>query len=75
MNGTRSTSVLGYIFCLFLGECLPLHETESLVTVSVLGRDKGYLVPLPEGVPEETPEGKGLYLTIYHESSNNTDSI
>ena len=31
--------------------------------VSVLGRDEGYTVkynPLPEGVPEETPEGKGL---------------
>ena len=35
--------------------------------MSVLGRDKGYTVkynPLPEG----TPEGKGLYLTVYPES-------
>ena len=51
-------------------------------TVSVLGQDKGYTVkynPLPEGVlrakPEGTPEGKGLYLTVYPESSPNTDSI
>ena len=46
--------------------------------VSVLGRDEGYTVkynPLPEGVPEETPEGKGLYLTIYPELSPNTDII
>ena len=29
--------------------------------------------PLPEGVPEG--EGKGLYLTVYHELSPNTDII
>ena len=48
------------------------------VCVSVLGRDEGYTVkynPLPEGVPEGTPEGKGLYLTVYPESSPNTDII
>ena len=42
--------------------------------VSVLGRDEGYMVkynPLPEGVPE----GEGLYLTIYPESSPHTDII
>ena len=36
--------------------------------------DEGYTVkynPLPEG----TPEGKGLYLTLYPELSPNTDSI
>ena len=44
--------------------------------VSVLGRDKGYTVtynPLPEGVLEGTPEGKGVYLTVYPELSANTD--
>ena len=42
--------------------------------VSVLGREEGYTVkytPSPEG----TPEGKGVYLTVYPESSPNTDSI
>ena len=42
--------------------------------VSVLGRDEGYTVkysPLPEG----TPEGGGLYLTVYPESSPNMGSI
>ena len=54
----------------------------GLDTVSVLGRDEGYMVkynPLPEGVPvakpEGTPEGKGLYLTIYPQSNPNTDII
>ena len=45
-----------------------------MYTVSVLGRDKGYTFkynPLPEG----TPKGKGLYLTVYLESSPNTDII
>ena len=35
--------------------------------------------PLPEGIPranpEGTPEGKGLYLTVYPESSPNTDIL
>ena len=35
--------------------------------------------PLSEGVsrakPEGTPEGKGVYLTVYPESSPNIDSI
>ena len=51
-------------------------------TVSVLGRDEGYTVkytPSPEGVPEGeaegTLEGEGVYLTVYPESSPNTDSI
>ena len=50
--------------------------------VSVLGQDKGCTVkftPSPEGVPkakpEGTPEGKGMYLNVYPESSPNTDSI
>ena len=49
-------------------------------TVPVFGREDGYLVkhtPLPEGVPDTkpkgTPEGKGV--TVYPESSPNTDSI
>ena len=46
--------------------------------MSVLGRDKGYTVKyklLPEGVPEGTSEGKGLYLTVYPELSPNKDII
>ena len=41
-------------------------------TVFILGREKGYTVKyniLPEGVPDATPEGKGIYLTVYPESS------
>ena len=47
-------------------------------TVSVLGREGGYTVkynPLPEGVPEGTPKGKGLYLIVYPKFSPNTDII
>ena len=43
-------------------------------TVSVLGQEEGYTVkyaPSPSG----TPEGEGVYLTVYTESSPNTDSI
>ena len=46
--------------------------------VSILGRDKGYTVkynPLPEEVPKGTIKGKGLYLTVYHDSSPNTRII
>ena len=46
--------------------------------LSVLGQDEGYTVkynPLHEGVPEGTPEGKELYLTVYPELSPNTDII
>ena len=46
--------------------------------VSLLVRDKGDTVkynPSSEGVPEGTPEGEGLYLTVYPESSPNTDVI
>ena len=46
--------------------------------VSVLGQDRGYTVkytPLSEGVPEGTPEGEGVYLTVYPKSSNNAGSI
>ena len=50
-------------------------------TVSVLGWDKGYTVkytPLPEGVPDGKARGnswmQGVYLTVYTESSPNTDS-
>ena len=42
--------------------------------VSVLGRDEGYTVkytPSPEGVPK----GKGVFLTVYPESSPIMDSI
>ena len=51
----------------------PTHPP-ALHTLSVLGRDKGYTVkysPLPEG----TPEGGGLYSTVYPESSPNMGSI
>ena len=47
-------------------------------TVSILERDKVYTVkytPSPEGVPKGTPEGKGVYLTVYTKQSLNTDSI
>ena len=41
-----------------------------MCTVSVLGRDKGYMVkysPPAEAKPEGTLEGGGLYLTVYPE--------
>ena len=44
---------------------------KKTVTVSVLGGEEGYTVkctPLPERVPKGTPEGNGVYLTIYPES-------
>ena len=43
-------------------------------TVSVLGQEEGYKVkftPLPEG----TPEGEAVYLTVYPEWSPNTGII
>ena len=33
------------------------------------------LKEFPRAKPEGTPEGKGLYLTVYPESSPNTDTI
>ena len=33
------------------------------------------LKEFPRAKPKGTPEGKGLYLTVYHKSSSNTDSI
>ena len=48
-------------------------------TVSVLGREEGYipirLKEFPRAKPEGTPKGGGVYLTVYPESSPNTDSI
>ena len=51
-------------------------------TISVLGQEEGYTVkntPSPEGVPEAkpkgTPEGEGVYFTVYTEMSPNTESI
>ena len=51
----------------------------SFYIVSVLGRDKRYTVnytkEFPRAQPKGTPEDKGVYLTVYPESSTNTDSI
>ena len=59
-------------------ECPGIQE----VLVSVLGRDKGYMVNIPLGLkefprakPKGTPNAKGVYLTIYPELCPNTDSI
>ena len=59
-----------------------LSKHSDTFIVSVLGQDEGYTFkynPLSEGVPEGeargTPEGKGLYLTVYPELSPNTDII
>ena len=52
----------------------PKYALYSFHFVSVPGQDKGQAVkysPLPEG----TPEGEGLYLNVYRESSPNTDII
>ena len=54
---------------------LPTRNTKynsisDLLTVSVLGQDEGYTVKYTP-----LPEGEGVYLTIYPESSPNTDSI
>ena len=49
-------------------------NTAHIITVSVLGREEGYTVkytPSPEGVPED----EGVCVTVYPESSPNTDSI
>ena len=49
----------------------PIRVSKGLVSVSLFGQDKGYMVkyiPLDEGVPKGTPEGKGVYLTLYPES-------
>ena len=50
--------------------------------IRIRTRRGGYTVkynPLPEEVPESeaegTPEGNGLYLTVYPETSPNTDII
>ena len=50
--------------------------------VSVLGREEGYTVKyttppegVPEGKPKRTPEGGGVYLTVYPELSPDTDII
>ena len=34
-----------------------------------------FLKEFPRAKPDGTPEGKGLYLTVYPESSPNTDII
>ena len=51
-----------------------VHSTRYRNAVSVLGQEERYTVkytPLPEGAPE----GEGVYLTVYPESSPNTDSM
>ena len=53
-----------------------LHNV--VYTVSVLGWEEGYTVkytPPSEGVPKGTPEGGGVYLTVYPKLSPNTDII
>ena len=51
----------------------------KLYIVCILGRDEGYTIkysPSSEEVPKDkAPKGEGLYLTVYPESSPNTDSI
>ena len=45
-------------------------------SMSITRQGNGRVVnPLPEGVPEGTPGGKGLYLSVYPESSPYTDMI
>ena len=64
--------------------CSPLQELETHSSVlmgfivSVLGLGKGYTVKYTrsaEGVPEGEAKAEGVYLTLYPESSPNTDSI
>ena len=46
--------------------------------VSGLGQEEGYTVkytPSPEGVSEGTPEGEGVYLTVYPESIPNEQTF
>ena len=49
--------------------------------VSVLGREEGYTIKytpppeFPRVKPEGTPEGGGVYLTVYPEPSPNTDIL
>ena len=44
-------------------------------TVSVLGNIPLHLKEFMRAKPAGTPEGEGVYLTVYLESSPNTDSI
>ena len=57
-----------------LQHCIILYPYEDEM------RDTGSNIPLrlkefPRAKPKVTPEGKGVYLTIYPESSINTNSI
>ena len=71
-----------YFLQFFLIYSGTVHCRELGSIVSVLGQDEGCRVkynPLPSefprAKPEGTPEGKGWYLTVYPESSRNTDII
>ena len=50
--------------------------------MSVLGLDSGYTVKytpppsaVPSALPSVTPEGGGVYLTVYPSSRPNTDTV
>ena len=72
MWGTQEPA--SWKFLLVYQSVLQYNVYLPLYTVFVLGWDEGYMVkynPLPQG----TPEGKGLYLPVYPESSPNTDIV
>ena len=66
-----------------LEELITILSFLVIENISVLGQEEGYTVkytPLPRkefprAKPKGTREGKGVYLTVYPESSPNTDSI
>ena len=67
------------LYCTVL-YCIRITQLEiewSGNIVSVLGREEGYTVKYTawRARTKGTPEGKGVYLTIYPESSPNTGSI
>ena len=53
----------------------PVHQTPTLAGHPVRSNIPLCLKELPRAKPEGTLEGEGVYLTVYTESSPNTDSI
>ena len=57
---------------------LTVGVNKKVNILSLLGRNRGYTVKYsttPEGLPEKTSKGKGLYMTVNPESSPYTGSI
>ena len=66
----RPNSTIPILYLDFLNTVFVLDETRDILSSIPLCL-KEFLMAKPKG----TPEGQGVYLTIYPESSPNTDSI